>query len=545
MENFSIYRGQARTGIGDGDGISLTGKGGEQYLEADEQLKNDHQLQKEIRVWLTLTPMPAHYQALGDTLESWSCFSTKNYFLVVRLVTAGMFDNRVAYFAHARAWEKDTNEASQQNVFELFDPGLYLGQAEAFDQPWRDKETTSKKLLPELNFGQQFKQLDKSVAENFLTALLYARENDLPLIISVPLAAFSSKSLLPIYIAFARAALPKHLKHTCAIRIYASDSRLFIEKANVLVISEDQASSSLSRFPNALLIDIQGQVKTRNKSIAEVYKNYAEIVMAHLSQISEAEEIVTELNAISEGFSDTLHNLKDLESRLKNLFQDIKLTKEWYRNKNEKNYSKFIQTYILNEHEEYENAIAVLKGFTEDFLSLIEKEVPNWYRNKNKLPRLLDLLEEKKIVSLSCVHRVITDTDINKIINTDKEVTLSDLNIEVPENGGLPNGDKFKFPKTEASIVFGNDAEIKLLAISIRSDLQSDKVFVNGEQEGSTGIYLIVQQGKDYKIKVQHADNSKYVEDTFEFTQDSTIIACLKDKNSIAQESYNDNVNCL
>src|SRR6185436_85611 len=131
--SLSVYRGQSRSGEGEGPDRAVLH--GEQYLQVSPALYNAELLDA-IRPWMTLDSDPADHQRLNDHLEAWSLFTAGEYLFVVRLVSAGTYDRRAAYFAHGRAW-------NAKRLSPVFDAGLYLGCADAFDQPWRDAPPAS------------------------------------------------------------------------------------------------------------------------------------------------------------------------------------------------------------------------------------------------------------------------------------------------------------------------------------------------------------------------------------------------------------------
>src|SRR4051812_37840667 len=124
MKTFSLYRGQSRSGIGEGPGNPPVPHG-EQYLAADGTLAADGELLKAARSWMTPDWRGTDEQELGEEIEAWSYFRYGQLRLVARLAAAGIYDRRAAYFAHGRAFPAD-------EIAGACDPGAYLGRSEAF-----------------------------------------------------------------------------------------------------------------------------------------------------------------------------------------------------------------------------------------------------------------------------------------------------------------------------------------------------------------------------------------------------------------------------
>ena len=188
----SIYRGHSRKGIGEGPENPISH--GEQYLAAGGNFGKDSALLNEIRSWMTFDADPGEQKKLrGQPMEGWSIFSAGGYQFVVRLVSAGIYDRRNAYFAHGRAWKVGEWPSG-------FDPGILLGVSRAFDTPWRDKDPGehASHEVDEKDFAiQQIGKDDTVVASRFLGHLFQAMEEDRPIVIAAPMNEFAEHGPLP------------------------------------------------------------------------------------------------------------------------------------------------------------------------------------------------------------------------------------------------------------------------------------------------------------------------------------------------------------
>jgi len=272
----SAYRGQAKAGIGEGPDSPIAH--GEQYLEGTAPaLAQDSELLQAIRPWLSLDSDPADHQRLKDQLESWSCFCYREWLFVVRLMSAGTYDRRAAYFSHARAWRL-------ADCREDFDPGAYLGCARVFDTPQAlsQSEAALESLRPAALPAQWLARLqpEAPVAERYLGHLLQALEQGYPLLIAVPVREFTAGEPLHTLVSFARAALPADLKYRCAIRLYTRQPERFSRhlQANLIAVPDDSAGDALSAQRNATLLDRQGEVKA-GQPLEQRAAAYAQAVM--------------------------------------------------------------------------------------------------------------------------------------------------------------------------------------------------------------------------------------------------------------------------
>jgi hypothetical protein len=260
--SLSIYRGQSRKGIGEGPGRPIAH--GEQYLDASSDLAQDNHLLDAVRIWMSLDSDPADHQRLRDELEAWSCFCHGKYQLVVRLASAGMYNQRAAYFSHGRAWSLEAPPCPG------FDPGLYIGCSEAFDNPWRldengkridERGERAKNEFPSLVRPQQI-AAEPQVAARLLAHLFHCVLRKRSLILSSPIAEFAAGKPLHALISFAHGSLPADLKPDCRVRIYTRLPELFLRQPGAILVAvpEDSAEKAFSARREAILLDRQGNV---------------------------------------------------------------------------------------------------------------------------------------------------------------------------------------------------------------------------------------------------------------------------------------------
>ena len=274
----SIYRGQAKSGIGEGPSIPVAH--GEQYLEGTAEAFCDDDILRAIRPWLTLDSDSSDHQSLQDRLEGWSCFSAADWLFVVRLASAGIYDRRAAYFSHARAWPLG-------ECHDGFDPGVYLGCSAVFDpnqahqggsDPELDKlppEAVVRRWLPPL-------QAKAAAATAFLGHLLQAMEQGYPLLIAAPITAFTPGDDLLALVSFARAALPADLKSRCTIRVYTRQPERFALhlKADLILLPDDSAAAALAAQDQATLLDPQGRLLKTRHALEAAAQTYAQVAVA-------------------------------------------------------------------------------------------------------------------------------------------------------------------------------------------------------------------------------------------------------------------------
>ena len=278
MKTFSVYRGQSRTGIGEGPGHPVAH--GEQYLAADPPLAGDGDLLSAARPWMTLDWRPADEQALGDRIEAWSCFPQGDLRLFVRLTAAGIYDRRSAYFAHGRA-------VPVSEIAGARDPGAWLGRGEAFEEPWRDGQRPAPTTPPEPEMVRPAQVLNEPVLAVALLSHLYqGLVSGYPVILAVPVADFEAGSPVHALVSFARAALPSHLKADCRIRVFTRLPELFLRqlRADLVVIPENEAGNALATRRDAALLDRRGALR-EGRDPAREATAYAEGVFRRVAKI--------------------------------------------------------------------------------------------------------------------------------------------------------------------------------------------------------------------------------------------------------------------
>jgi hypothetical protein len=289
----SIYRGQSRKGIGEGAESPIAH--GEQYLDASPPLGQDTGLLEEIRPWMSLGLDPADQQRLNDRLEGWSFLQYRDLQLVARLVSAGFYDDRAAYFAHGRVWPLGGAPG--------FDPGLHLGRSEAFESPWRNDDPGQRvpEPVPALVRPEQI-VAEPEAAVHLLAQLLQACVHRHPLIIAAPITAFAAGSPLHALVSFARAALPADLRQECRIRIYTRTPELFLRNRKaVLLAIPAEAREVIERIlrtrREATLVDRQGKLLA-GEPLEPTALAYAEAVLERALRIPDG------LTAFGERFRD-------------------------------------------------------------------------------------------------------------------------------------------------------------------------------------------------------------------------------------------------
>ncbi|HKI06093.1 MAG TPA: hypothetical protein VKK31_29205 [Thermoanaerobaculia bacterium] len=279
MKTFSIYRGQARTGIGEGPGHPVPH--GEQYLAADPPLAADGELLSAARPWMTLDWRPADEQTLGDRIEAWSYFRHGGLRLVVRLSAAGTYDRRTAYFAHGRAFPLT-------EIAGACDPGAWLGRSEVFEEPWRDGQRPARPAPPaEPEMVRPAQVLEEPAVAGALLAHLYqGLVAGYPVVMAVPVADFAAGSPIHALVSFARAALPLALKTDCRIRVFTRLPDLFLRtlQADLIVVPENEAGNALAARRDATLLDRKG-ARREGRDLAREASEYAEAVLRRVLKL--------------------------------------------------------------------------------------------------------------------------------------------------------------------------------------------------------------------------------------------------------------------
>jgi hypothetical protein len=276
--SLSVYRGQSRRGrIGEGPGRPVTQ--GEQYLDASRPIDQNADLLDAIRPWMSLDSDPSDHQKLGDRLESWSFFSWGDWQLVARLVSAGTYDRRAAYFAHGRLWPLASGPG--------FDPGLHIGRSEAFEAPWRDDNPGQRvrEPAPALSGVDQIKA-EPDVAALFLAHLLQSCVRRRPLVVLAPLSDFAVGAPLHSLLSFARGALPASLRKECRVRIYTRTPELFLRTPGAALIAtpDDMQEQVRSVRRDAFIIDRQGRLLS-GEPLEPVARDYGKAVVERATNI--------------------------------------------------------------------------------------------------------------------------------------------------------------------------------------------------------------------------------------------------------------------
>lgn len=266
--SFSLTRGQADAGLGEGPGRPSLG--GEQYLTAEGGLERDGPFLDAARPWMTLDAAPRDLARLGDRLEAWSALRLGNRWLVVRLVPAGTYDHRAAYRAHGRVWPTGATAPD-------FDPAVLVGDAAAFPaNPGAAVPRPVEALVPRIA-GLDGEQ----EAITRLLAFLYtAVQANRQLLVTAPLEEFTTGSPLARRLALARAALPAGLKNELRLRIYAADPLSFLHQdVTLLALPAELAGEALGRAPGAVLVSSQGE-RLEGFAASDEARRYADFAIA-------------------------------------------------------------------------------------------------------------------------------------------------------------------------------------------------------------------------------------------------------------------------
>lgn len=245
----SIFRGYAASGLGDGPGRPIAR--GEQFLSADPPFAEDSELLSALRPWLTLDLAAGDHRLLGDRLEAWSSFTHGAWAVVARLIPAGTFDQRAAYFSHARAFPADAVEGPA-------DPGSLLGRSDAFEAPWQEGRPSEgvPAPAPEMVRPEQV-AAEPETAAALLAHALQGLLSRRPVVVAVPVEELVAGAPLHALVSFARAALPPRLKRDYRLRVYTRSPELFLGRldSHLLVVPETAASDALAVRRDAVLLD--------------------------------------------------------------------------------------------------------------------------------------------------------------------------------------------------------------------------------------------------------------------------------------------------
>jgi hypothetical protein len=251
----SLYRAFSDYGIGEGQDSAPTV--GLQYLKSGSALEKEPAYLEAVRYWMTLDARGAEYAVLGDRFEAWSICTVQNRLLVARLVRFGEFGSeRANFFAHGRIVPIDQMQGG-------FDPGGWVGHADAFDVPWlRTPPAASQPPVPTPARPKQVAD-EAAVAETLLSHLYTAIISGVPLLWKVPLAEFRTGTALAPIASFARAALPLALRRRCQIRLFTPNPVFFLQQGAALIAVQEEESLplslALSARKDAIVLDRAGR----------------------------------------------------------------------------------------------------------------------------------------------------------------------------------------------------------------------------------------------------------------------------------------------
>lgn len=258
----SIYRGYSSAGIGELPGDVAGKTRGEQYLAADSELWRDPGLANAARKWMTLYDdqrITEISYRLGQSIEAWSYFGHGDLRFVVRMVSGGEFASRLAYFTHGQAWRVE-------EFFNGNDPGALLGQSEAFHPAWRQGQPIQPvaPMPPNTAVWRQILKTRTRAAIRLLAQLYRACVIGQPVVMGVPFREFVVGSSLHPLVSFARAALPLEIKRDCRIRVFTGQPESYLSGfgADLVVVPEELAASSLAARPDAALLDLNCELKS-------------------------------------------------------------------------------------------------------------------------------------------------------------------------------------------------------------------------------------------------------------------------------------------
>ena len=278
----SVYR--ALSDVGIGEGIGTAAGHGIQYLASGSPLESDLAFLEAARIWMTLDDNN-DWIGGGPDFETWSVAEVREYLLVVRLARFGHYggENRVNFFAHGRA-------VPLAQVAGAFDPGAWIGQAEAFDPPWLTTPSPRPPIEPWPTRPDQV-MAESALAVELLAATYEAMRLRVPLIWRVPLADFRTGGPIAALLSFVRSALPLSLRRLCAIRMSAAlPEPYFRAGATVLVLSDVSPLSfqlSMRERPDAIAMDRSGQ-RIAGAAPSEDVRRYAGLVMKRFARYPEA-----------------------------------------------------------------------------------------------------------------------------------------------------------------------------------------------------------------------------------------------------------------
>jgi hypothetical protein len=254
-DDASIYRAFSDSGIGEGPG-STPGPG-VQYQDSGSSLEQNRTFLDAARLWMNLDE--GDWGNLGDDFEAWSIAPIERDVLVARLVRFREYgaSNRPNFFAHGRAVVRAEIEGA-------FDPGAWVGDAQAFDEPWlgRRRQAASPPPAPRAP-AVAHAAADPEVATKLLAHLLEAHLQKKPLIWRVAPQEFRRSGKAAALASFARAALPLAIRHACFLRVYTVLPERFLDAGATFVVIQDDRPPILQgatrRYPDAFVLASDGR----------------------------------------------------------------------------------------------------------------------------------------------------------------------------------------------------------------------------------------------------------------------------------------------
>ncbi|HEV2992593.1 MAG TPA: hypothetical protein VG759_29445, partial [Candidatus Angelobacter sp.] len=132
---------------------------------------------------------------------------------------------------------------------------------------------------------QQIIKTRSRAAIRLLAQLYRACVTGQPVVMGVPFREFVAGSSLHPLISFARAALPMEIKRDCRIRIFTGQPESYLSGvgANLVVVPEELAPSSLAARPDAALLDLNCELKAG----PDADRAYAEIMVERVLKLPE------------------------------------------------------------------------------------------------------------------------------------------------------------------------------------------------------------------------------------------------------------------
>jgi hypothetical protein len=254
-DDASIYRAFSDFGIGEGPGSTVGA--GVQYQDSGSSLEQNRTFLEAAKLWMNLDE--GDWGNLGDDFEAWSVAPIEKDVLVARLVRFREYGamNRPNFFAHGRA-------VAHAEIEGAFDPGAWISDAQAFDEPWlgRRRDPPSPPPAPRPPAVAHV-AADTQLATSLLAHLLEARLQNRPLIWRVGPQEFRQSGKAATLASFARAGLPLAVRHGCFVRVYTALPERFLELGATFVVIQDDRPPILQgatrRRPDAFVLATDGQ----------------------------------------------------------------------------------------------------------------------------------------------------------------------------------------------------------------------------------------------------------------------------------------------